>query len=48
MDYIYEPIRNEEGSVIDAKDNALPIKREITASLPDWAIVGTVKGIRSR
>lgn len=29
MDYIYEPIRNEEGSVMDAKDNALPIKREI-------------------
>jgi transposase len=29
MDYIYEPIRNEEGVVIDAKDNALPIKKEI-------------------
>ncbi len=29
MDYIYEPLRNEEGSVIDAKDNALPIKRDI-------------------
>ncbi len=29
MDYIYEPLRNEEGSVIDAKGNALPIKRDI-------------------
>lgn len=32
MDYIYEPLRNEEGSVIAAKDNALPIKRDIVKS----------------
>ncbi len=35
MDYIYEPIRDEEGRVIDARDNALPIKKAIVEKLKD-------------
>jgi transposase len=35
MDYIYEPIRNEKGKVIDAKDNAMPIKKDIVEKLKD-------------
>ena len=42
MDYIYEPLRNGEGSVIDAKDNALPIKRDIVERYKE------LFGIRSR
>ncbi|KXB03152.1 hypothetical protein AKJ48_04175 [candidate division MSBL1 archaeon SCGC-AAA261O19] len=35
MDYIYPPIRDQEGEVIDARDNAMPIKKDLVEKLKD-------------